>query len=326
MQDLTNQKFGHLTVIKQAEDYVSPSGSHVVQWECQCDCGAKIVTRGYALLSGHTKGCGQKHRRYEDLTGRHFGRLTVISQGEDELTSKGARHIRWNCKCECGRETLVRGTFLRNGHTQSCGHCSRSESNLGKNAQDITGQHFGRWTVICENGRLLEPRGRYVKLWKCRCECGEERNLRAGTLKQGLSLSCGCFKYERLAEIAKAGTRSSKLEFITNSYLQQNGFYYEPQMIYPDLRSESGYPLSYDFLVYVSGEPNTLIECQGKQHYQPVEYFGGEKQFAIQQQNDEKKRRYANKIGLTYLEIPYTLTEDAIIQLLNNHFNTKGSV
>lgn len=326
MRDLTGQKFGHLTVLKQADDYVSPKGSHFKQWECICDCGTTVITREYALLSGHTKGCGQKHREYEDMTGKVFGKLTVISQGDDEITTKGKRHIRWICKCECGRETLVRGTALRNGHTQSCGHCSRSESNLGKHVQDITGMQFGKWTVLYENGRLLEPRGRYVKLWHCRCECGEERDLRAGTLKRGLSLSCGCYKYERLSEIAKQGTRASGLEAIVNRYLQQNSFYYEPQKIYPKLRSDTGYPLSYDFLVYQNGIPHTVIECQGRQHYEPVEYFGGEKQFAVQQLNDEKKRKYAVKLGLLYLEIPYTLTEDAIIQLLNIHFNTKGLV
>lgn len=32
--DLTGQKFGKLTVIEQAEDYVVPSGQHFTRWKC----------------------------------------------------------------------------------------------------------------------------------------------------------------------------------------------------------------------------------------------------------------------------------------------------
>lgn len=317
MRNLVGQKFHHLTVIELADDYVSPKGVHYRQWRCKCDCGTEVITRETALISGHTKGCGQKHRTYQDMTGQRFGKLVVLEQAEDEITKKGMRHIRWLCKCDCGNEIVTRGTALRSGHTRSCG-CAHSEAAMGIGLQDITGQKFGRWTVLYENGRLKEPRGRLVPLWHCRCDCGEERDLRAGTLKRGLSLSCGCYKYDRLSEIAKQGTRSSHLEKVVNDYLQQYGYYYEPQKIFPDLRSESGYPLSYDFLVYVDGVPSVLIECQGKQHYEPVEYFGGEKQFIIQKYNDKLKRDYANKIGFDFLEIPYILSDCDIVELLES--------
>ena len=326
IRDLTNQRFGHLLVVERADDYVTPKGDHFEQWRCLCDCGKSVITRTYSLLSGHTKGCGQKHRRYEDLTGRVFGKLTVLNQGDDEVTKSGTRHIRWNCRCECGETTLVRGTSLRSGHTSACKSCGRRDANLGKHVIDITGQKYGRWTVLYENGRVKEPRGRYVKLWRCRCECGEERDLQAGTLKQGLSLSCGCFKYERLSEIVKQGVRSSNLERIVNAYLTNRDVYYESQKIFPDLRGDSGYPLSYDFLVYTNGHPDVLIECQGRQHYEPVEYFGGQERFEVQQKNDAIKRKYASDHGLRFLEIPYTVSENTIIQLLNDIFVAKGSV
>lgn len=54
---------------------------------------------------------------------------------------------------------------------------------------DLTGQKFGRWTVIKEGGRL--PAGSV--LWKCRCVCGTEREVRSYALLQGTSLSCGCY-------------------------------------------------------------------------------------------------------------------------------------
>ena len=58
-KDLTGQKFGRLTVIRQAEDYVNPNtGKHSAKWECRCECGNIIVTSDRALKSGATKSCG----------------------------------------------------------------------------------------------------------------------------------------------------------------------------------------------------------------------------------------------------------------------------
>lgn len=52
-----------------------------------------------------------------DVTGMKFGRLTVISRGENDA----AGQARWNCQCECGNTTLVRGFQLRSGQIKSCG-------------------------------------------------------------------------------------------------------------------------------------------------------------------------------------------------------------
>ena len=53
-----------------------------------------------------------------DLTGQRFGWLVVIESAEN--TSAG--QARWRCRCDCGRETIVRGDKLRRGYTVSCGH------------------------------------------------------------------------------------------------------------------------------------------------------------------------------------------------------------
>lgn len=66
-----------------------------------------------------------------DLTGQRFGRLYVMRRGEDYLsTSPYERTVkkvpRWLCACDCGNITLVAGSSLRSGKTQSCG-CLRKE-------------------------------------------------------------------------------------------------------------------------------------------------------------------------------------------------------
>ena len=52
-----------------------------------------------------------------DLTGRKFGRLTVI---ERSYPNRNEGTV-WLCKCECGTEKIIRGHSLRRGLTKSCG-------------------------------------------------------------------------------------------------------------------------------------------------------------------------------------------------------------
>ena len=56
--DLTGQRFGRLTVIERAEDYVRPNGHSLVQWHCICDCGNEQISAGYSLTHGRCTSCG----------------------------------------------------------------------------------------------------------------------------------------------------------------------------------------------------------------------------------------------------------------------------
>jgi hypothetical protein len=56
--DMTNQRFGRLTVVSRASDYVSPKGQHQHRWNCLCDCGNMTIATIGKLRSGHSKSCG----------------------------------------------------------------------------------------------------------------------------------------------------------------------------------------------------------------------------------------------------------------------------
>ena len=62
------------------------------------------------------------HGNTKDLTGKVFGRLTVISQAASDKCG----HARWLCQCECGKEKIISSSSLIEGSTQSCG-CLRNE-------------------------------------------------------------------------------------------------------------------------------------------------------------------------------------------------------
>jgi len=58
-----------------------------------------------------------------DLTGRKYGRLTVIEATEKRAYSGS---VVWRCKCRCGGEKLVPSPHLRRGLVISCG-CAAAE-------------------------------------------------------------------------------------------------------------------------------------------------------------------------------------------------------
>ena len=94
---------------------------------------------------------------------------------------------------------------------------------------------------------------------------------------------------------------SPKGEVAINKILKSLGIKYEYQKTFNDLRDTQ--PLSYDF--YIPSQA-ILIEYQGIQHYEPVDYFGGEAQFKLQQKHDKLKSDYAKKHGYNLIAIPYT--------------------
>lgn len=67
---------------------------------------------------------------------------------------------------------------------------------------DLTGQAFGRWTVVSYAGN---------KRWECLCECGRRKAVHASNLKSGASRSCGCLSVEiSQAHFTKHGAALAK--------------------------------------------------------------------------------------------------------------------
>lgn len=136
--DLTGIKSGRLTVLSRASDRISPSNKHRVYWNCVCECGTELEVRSDGLSSGRTKSCGclkdevareqikkaqasGYKKPHEDLTGKVFGRLTVIEKAERAITPKGRELIRWICSCTCGNTFNASHEALKYGDSLTCG-------------------------------------------------------------------------------------------------------------------------------------------------------------------------------------------------------------
>ncbi len=113
----------------------------------------------------------------------------------------------------------------------------------------------------------------------------------------------------------------SHLEKFTREVLDNLNIDYKSQVRFEKLTGMGEQPLSYDYGLYKNDSLIALIECQGIQHYKPVELFGGKSQFEKQKMHDELKREYAKDyLKVPLLEIPYTEEKAGDIQKMIINF------
>ena len=175
-KDLAGMRFGKLTAVE-------PTGERkngYTIWICRCDCGNIVRVPSRFLKNGWSSSCGceGKKEAFEDLTGKRFGKLTVVSKREERDSH---RRILWNCVCDCGKTIIVPSGQLCNGYRKSCGCLSRPP------LKDWVGKQFGVLTVIAYDGKRDKKH-----YWKCRCECGNEVSVCQSSLQSGHTTSCGC--------------------------------------------------------------------------------------------------------------------------------------
>ena len=80
---------------------------------------------------------------------------------------------------------------------------------------DLTGQKFGRLTVLHKDSEKITSSGSY---WVCQCECGKIKSVKSSSLRRGEIQSCGCLRNER-SKIAK-----EQLGLVDNLVGQRFGF------------------------------------------------------------------------------------------------------
>src|SRR5215831_10642933 len=67
----------------------------------------------------------------QDLTGKRFGRWTVLGLAKRGHFPSGQPYLVWHCRCDCGSEKNVASRVLREAKSQSCG-CLRKKYGAGR--------------------------------------------------------------------------------------------------------------------------------------------------------------------------------------------------
>jgi hypothetical protein len=96
----------------------------------------------------------------------------------------------------------------------------------------------------------------------------------------------------------------SRGEVMIEEFLIENKINYISQYRIHDCRRVN--PLPFDFAIFDDkNKLSLLIEYDGRQHFESVDYFGGEKSLNYTKENDEIKNTYCKENNIQLLRIPY---------------------
>lgn len=242
--------------------------------------------------------------------GNVYGYLTVIAPAP----SKNNRAM-WKCKCKCGNECEVSGKLLRSGHTKSCG-CLKSEvtaqRNMERGGGDLAGQRFGKLTVLRFEEWLDHGNGHRDRMWRCKCDCGNECIVNHRYLRNGNTESCGCIKSRGNATIMQ--------------WLNANHYIYQAEYGFKDLVAKGGNPYLFDFAIFNGNkELKCLIEYQGNIHFETGSGWNNETALADCQRRDKIKFDYCQENNIKLYYITYKeIIENRLKEIMDEQFATNN--
>lgn len=224
----------------------------------------------------------KKPVNFIDLTGKSFGRWTVINFDEESK--------KWLCKCTCGTMKLVNGSSLRGGKSKSCG-CLSIELMQKRTFVNYSGKRLGKLTVKefvgYKNGHSE---------FKCKCDCGSEIIVGVGQIIRGIQ-SCGCMQSSGEYKIA---------ELLSNSQIL-----FKREKTFNTCRyKDTGRKARFDFYI----NTKYLIEYDGPQHFEYRPYLhSSESAFIKGQERDFFKTNWCKENNIPLIRIPYTHLDDLCI-------------
>lgn len=297
-RNLLGEKYGRLTVVSETKE----RKNNFVVWECVCDCGNICYVTSVDLKHGRVKSCGclTHESKSEDLTGKRFERLLVVSKIEGKKTKN--RSQIWLCKCDCGNEIEASADNLKNHNLNSCGcYAKEVQSKIGKaRYKNILGETFGLLTVIKKM-----PSKNNRSMWLCRCSCDKHNEIivRETDLQRKHISSCGCLK-------------KSLGEHLISELLNDNNIIFERNAHFDDCKFiDTNYHAYFDFYV----ENKYVIEYDGEQHFKEtcfngIAEFDAKENFRKTQEHDEFKNNYCFKKNIPIIRIPYTHLDNLTIE------------
>lgn len=299
--DVTGHRFGRLVVLEMLYNYIGKQ----TYCKCICDCGNYKIVNSYGIRTGNVSSCGclrkevTANKNKSDETGKKFNRLTII-----EIIRDDGKRATAKCLCDCGKEIITSKSDVVTGHTQSCG-CFQQDRVRETSDVDSTGFVSDYGVEIINKSHRNKNN---VWVWNCKCSCGNEFKAVPARIKNGHITSCGC---------NRQSSRERYIDFILN----ENNINFLPQYRFKDCKNK--YTLPFDFSIFDRNNKLLfLIEYQGKQHYIPVEHWGGVNGFEYRKNNDKIKFDYCVKNNIPIIILKYTLKNDEIKEQIINTYKS----
>lgn len=267
--------------------------------KCKID-GYEWYSRPDNIL--HGQGCPRcsgverySHEEYVQKVAEINSNIEVLEKYINNKTK-----ILHRCKIDGYEWCVVPSAIL---HGQGCPKCSG-------NAKMTQEEYIIRVEKVNPDIEVLEQYiGYNIKiLHKCKKD-GYEWKISPNNILHGI----GCPK-----------CNTSKGENAIKEWIEKMGILYENQKRFLDCKDKKSLP--FDFYL---PEYNICIEYQGKQHYEPIKYFGGISKFENQIKKDKIKKEYCKNNDILLFEIPYysDLNEELIrLYKIIKNMNTKKGV
>ncbi len=178
-----------------------------------------------------------------DLTGKTFGRLTVI--GLSDLKNDKNRSRLWICKCECGN-TVVKDTIhLKNGHAKSCGCLKAEHEEYFK--KNLAGQ-------VTHN----MSRERIFRIWSAMIKRCEDPNCKAYDNYGGRGISV-CDEWKDLNKFKEWAINNGYQSNLSIDRIDTNGNYSPENCRWADAKTQGNNKRNNVIITY-NGVTHTLSE------------------------------------------------------------------
>lgn len=170
--------------------------------------------------------------------------------------------------------------------------------------QESTGRNLINSDVFDENCNLDE---RLYNFTLIEIAMKQERNVSKEELHKFYSTVLGnIYTYTRKLEheINQHKSTASGFEFKVAKILDSLEVIYETQKTFPECKHKTVLPFDFYFQYK---NVDYLIECDGRQHFEPIDYFGGVPAFEKLKIRDEIKNNFCLNNDKVLIRIPYTM-------------------
>lgn len=197
----------------------------------------------------------------------------------------------------CGNEYVALPNNILRGAT--CLECANKSRNIGNRKThnefiaEVNEHLLGEYKVLS----TYESAFKHVEVEHV--VCGNKYSVTPDNLLRGRRCRC---------------ITESKGVVLIGKILQNMGMPFEKEYTFEDCRHIK--KLRFDFMVMDKDKPVIAIEYDGRQHFEPIDYYGGERFFSLTVMRDEIKNEYCKNNNIKIVRIPYTYSEKQIEELI----------
>ena len=242
-------------------------------------CGYEYKVSPNSLSRG--VGCPKCAGLAKKTTGQFISEMSCINPNIEVLGEYVHSKMKVLVKCKiCGNKWYSSPNALLSG--RGCGKCNGIERKTHNK--------------FIEEMSVLHPEIQVVGVYKnnntrVKCFCNRCKKYFYGMPHSMIDAKSGCLYCSK---------SNSKGELAIRDWLTENGIEFFKEYRFKDCRNK--YPLPFDFYL---PKMNTLIEFDGKQHFEKCDYFNGEFGFSQTVCNDKIKNDFCAKNKINLIRIPY---------------------